>query len=232
MSDTAERVESLRARLAAAAKAAGRSADRVRLLAVSKTFGPERVAEAAALGLRAFGENRVQEGIEKIPAVAGLCPDTLEWHFIGQLQRNKASRAVERFDVIQSVDRIALARALERAASEQQRQPSVLLQVKLDAEASKGGVAPQDLLELAEQVAALPHLRLAGLMAIPDPRPRPDDMRPAFARLRELSEQLRMQHPGADELSMGMSADFEVAIAEGATWIRIGTGIFGERNGR
>jgi pyridoxal phosphate enzyme (YggS family) len=230
MSGVAERLAALRERIARAERAADRPAGSTRLLAVSKTFGPERVVEAAGCGLRAFGENRVQEATDKIPAVSAACDTPLEWHLVGALQRNKARRAVELFDVIHSVDRVSLAQAIDRAAAALDRRPRVLLQVNVDAEPQKGGVSVGDAPALADAVAALPRLDLVGLMAIPQARPDPELQRPAFARLRTLLGELRIQHPSLSELSMGMTSDFEVAIEEGATWIRLGTAVFGERS--
>lgn len=230
MSKIAERIGELRARIERAAGRAGRPPGEVRLIAVSKTFGAERVAEAAACGLLAFGENRVQEAAVKIPAVRARCAAALEWHLVGQLQRNKAKKALELFSVIHSLDRPELARSLERAAGAAQQRPRVLIQVNLDAEEQKGGASPEDVPALLDCVAGLPHLEPVGLMAIPRPRIDPEAQRPSFARLRDLLERLRITQPGLRELSMGMTADFEVAIEEGATLLRIGTAIFGERS--
>ena len=230
MSDVSERLAVLRARIARAERAAGRPAGSVRLLAISKTFGPADVVEAAGCGLRAFGENRVQEAADKIPAVSAACDTPLEWHLVGALQRNKARRAVELFDVIHALDRRSLAHALDRAAAALDRRPRVLVQVNVDAEPQKSGVPLDEAPALVAEVASLPGLELVGLMAIPQVRPDPELQRPAFARLRSLLEGLRIQHPSLCQLSMGMTADFEVAIEEGATWIRLGTAVFGERS--
>lgn len=230
MSALADRLQKLRLRIATAAARRGRSAADVKLLAVTKTQPPEQVLAAVALGLRAFGENRVQEAQRKLPEVTRACGVALEWHLVGRLQRNKARAAAELFDVIHSVDRIELAEALARAAEACGRRPRVLLQVELDLEPQKGGAAPEELPELAAAVDALPALELVGLMAIPRPTPDPEDMRPSFARLRALRDALAAgRGRSLPELSMGMSADFEVAIAEGATLVRVGTAIFGER---
>ncbi len=232
MSEIAARVEALRKRVELAARAAGRDPGSVRLLAVSKTFPARCVLEAVEAGLRCFGENRVQEADTKIPELRTATEVTLDWHLVGQLQRNKAQRAVELFDWIHSVDRPALAAALERHAEALGRRPRVLLQVNIDEEGQKGGVRPGDVASLAEQVGALPHLELVGLMTIPRACEDPEEVRPSFASLRELLEEINRQRSAdkqLSELSMGMSADFEVAIQEGATWIRIGTAIFGER---
>jgi pyridoxal phosphate enzyme (YggS family) len=230
VSDVAERLSAIRERVARAERAAGRPEGSVRLLAVSKTFAPERVIEAAGCGLRAFGENRVQEAEQKIPAVRAACSADLEWHLVGALQRNKARRAAELFDVIHSLDRPSLARSLDRAAESLDKRLRVLVQVNVDAEPQKGGVRPDDAASLLDQLAALPRLDPVGLMAIPRAQPEPELVRPAFARLRSLLEELRIDHPTLRELSMGMTADFEVAISEGATWIRLGTALFGERS--
>ncbi len=231
MSEIAERFASLRARLDRAAEKAGRDPGTVRLLAVSKTFEAARVREAIDAGHRSFGENRVQEAAAKIPELSAPGAPPLDWHLVGQLQRNKARTAVELFDWIHSVDRASLARALEGHAAALGRRPRVLIQVNVDQEPQKGGVAPAELADLVAEIDALPHLRLEGLMAIPLPRSDPEALRPAFARLRELLEELnRARERELTELSMGMSADFEVAVAEGASWVRIGTGVFGERD--
>jgi pyridoxal phosphate enzyme (YggS family) len=199
----------------------------VKLLAVSKGFAAERIREAASAGQVAFGENRVQEAEAKIAALPAL-----EWHLIGQLQRNKARLACELFAAIHSVDRAELAQALARQAAALGRRVRVLVQVNIDEEPQKGGVAPAATAALVHEIASLPALELAGLMAIPRPQPDPEQMRPAFARLRRLREEIRLQAPqgpGLEELSMGMSDDFEVAIQEGATIVRVGSAIFGAR---
>lgn len=237
MTDAAEsvasRLTSVRERMRAAAMRVGRSPDEVRLVAVSKTFPTDRVLEGLSAGLDCFGENRVQEAARKIPAVAAAtnsAPPT--WHLVGALQRNKARRAVELFDLIQSLDRPELARALDRAAAGLGERLEVFLQINIDEEAQKAGVLPSEARELLDTVDACPNLRPAGLMAIPQPSPEPEEMRPSFARLRALSQELdrgRAEGERLRELSMGMSADFEIAIEEGATWVRLGTALFGER---
>jgi pyridoxal phosphate enzyme (YggS family) len=230
VSEVAERLRAVRGRIERAARAAGRSPDEVRLIAISKTVAAARIAEAARAGQRAFGENRVQEAAAKLPEVARAFDAPLEWHLVGRLQRNKARAAVELFDVIHSLDRVELAEALDRAALAAGRRPRVLLQVNLDDEPQKGGVAPEELAALAATVDALPALELVGLMAIPRPAGSPGAMRPAFARLRALRDALAAgRGRPLPELSMGMSADYEAAVAEGATWVRVGTAIFGER---
>lgn len=232
MSDFAARLAELRARIARAANAVGRDPSAVKLLAVTKQQSAERVLEAAAAGLSAFGENRVQEAAEKIPAVRAACPTPLEWHLIGGLQRNKAKRAVELCDVIQSVDRPELLLALDKAAGELGRRPRIFLQVNIDREQQKGGCMPATAGALAEAADACANLELVGLMAIPRQCDNPEQVRPSFAHLRALQADLNRARPAGRklvELSMGMSGDFEVAVQEGATWLRVGTALFGER---
>ena len=237
-----ERLRQVRERIAAAAQRSRRSADAVRLIAVSKTFPAERVVEAFTAGQRAFGENRVQEALAKIPAVAeallaGESPPAVfpEWHLIGPLQRNKVRRAVEVFDVIQSVDRPELARAIDRAAAAAGRRARVLIQVNVDREPQKAGVAPEQAVALLRCVRDCTALEPRGLMAIPRACSDPEQVRPSFSRLRELLGELQAAEPdlrGFQELSMGMSADFEVAIEEGATQVRVGTAVFGRRDAK
>lgn len=221
----------LRARIATAAARAGRRGEEVTLVGVAKKQGAEAVVAAVAAGLGDVGENFAQEAREKIPAVAdALAARGLpqpRWHFLGQLQRNKARLVTPLFDCVQTVDRVELAEELSLRAQRGGRALEVLLQVNVDAEPQKGGAEPADLRALLEATRALPALALRGLMAIPAPRA---DMRPAFARLRALRDDLA-RTSGADlpVLSMGMSDDFEAAIAEGATCVRIGTALFGQR---
>lgn len=232
MSELEERIAGLRARIERAALAVGRDPGAVRLLAVSKTQSAERVLEAVHAGLHAFGENRVQEAAEKVPAVNAACEAPLEWHLIGGLQRNKARRAVEIFQVIQSVDRIGLLLALEKAAAELRCRPRILLQVNIDREPQKNGCMPSTLEALASAAGECPSLELTGLMAIPRACDNSEQMRPAFARMRGLLAELNRNRPSEralTELSMGMTSDYEVAVQEGATLLRIGTGLFGER---
>lgn len=235
MTSIAERVEVLSKRIEAAARNAGRDPEKIRIVAVSKTFPAEHVLEAVQCGLRCFGENRMQEAAEKIPVVNERTGFPLEWHFVGRLQRNKAGRAAELFSVVESVDRPELAEALARAARARSRRLGILLQVDLDAEPQKGGVPPETLPSLLERVDGMEELETLGLMAIPRHREDPEEMRPVFARLRALRDRLDRGRPGDRRLgvlSMGMTHDFEVAIEEGADWIRVGTAIFGERSGR
>ncbi|WP_037412740.1 YggS family pyridoxal phosphate-dependent enzyme [Silanimonas lenta] len=196
------------------------------LLAVSKTQPAGAVRALAALGQRAFGENYVQEALAKQRALADLA---LEWHLIGPLQSNKCREAARHFDWVQSVDRPKLPPLLDRERPAGRPPLNVLLQVNIDGEASKSGCAPEAVMALADQVAALPRLRLRGLMAIPAPHPEPERRRAAFARMRRLFETLRAAHPGCDTLSMGMSEDYPLALAEGATLVRVGSALFGPR---
>lgn len=198
----------------------------VRLLAVSKTRTADEVRALASAGQRAFGENYVREGADK---AAGLAALGLEWHLIGHLQSNKCREAAEAFDWVQSLDRPKLVAALDQARPAGRPPLNVLVQVNVDGEASKSGCAPDDVAALAARVAAAPKLRLRGLMAIPEPHPDPERRRAGFRRLRVLFDQLAAEHPGVDTLSMGMSDDFGLAIAEGATMVRIGTALFGPR---
>jgi pyridoxal phosphate enzyme (YggS family) len=203
--------------VARACARAGRSPDHVLLIAVSKTMDVERVRLAIEAGVAALGENRVQEAKEKIGRLGHPVP----WHLIGSLQTNKARDAARLFDWIHSVDRLELAQELSRRTS---RKLNILLQVNLGEEPQKGGVAPAECKRLCEAVAGLPGLAVRGLMAIPPVAPSAEATRPHFRRLRELRDELGLEH-----CSMGMSADFEVAIEEGATMVRVGTAIFGER---
>lgn len=228
MDELIERIRQVRLRVAEAAARSGRSPDDVTIIAVTKTVPVERVALAYELGLKAFGENRVQEARAKI---AALHYPLMHWHLIGHLQTNKVARAVELFDLIHSVDSLRLAEALEHSAEARDRTVSVLLQVNVSGEASKEGVSVDALPALADGVLRLPHLRVQGLMTIAPYTTRPEEVRPDFRRLRELRDDLRERFPHGswDALSMGMTNDFAVAIEEGATMVRIGRAIFGER---
>ena len=196
------------------------------LLAVSKTQDATAVAELAAAGQRAFGENYVQEATAKTAALAGL---ELQWHLIGHLQSNKAEQAAHLFDWVQTVDRPKLVAALARYRDPARAPLQVLIQVNIDDEASKHGCRPEDVPALAAAIAAEPRLRLRGLMVIPTPHEDPERRRPAFRRSAALFQALRAADPGIDTLSMGMSDDYAIAIAEGATMVRIGTALFGAR---
>ncbi|UYB53540.1 YggS family pyridoxal phosphate-dependent enzyme [Xanthomonas sp. AM6] len=200
-----------------------------RLLAVSKTQPAAAIAALAAQGQRAFGENYVQEAASKIAELQALA---LEWHLIGHLQSNKAEQAAVLFDWVQTVDRPKLVDALARHRPAQRPPLNVLIQVNIDDETSKHGCAPGDVDALAAAIAAQPTLRLRGLMAIPAPFPEDALRRTAFRRMRALLDGLNARHPGADTLSMGMSGDFALAIAEGATMVRVGTALFGARDPR
>lgn len=220
------RLQNLVMRIAGAAVAAGRDPAGVRLLAVSKTWPAESVREAAAAGQRAFGENYVQEGVAKVEALADL---GLEWHFIGPLQSNKTRLVANRFAWVHSIDRLKIAERLAEQRDVHLPPLDVCIQVNVSGEASKSGVAPADLPELARAVASLPRLRLRGLMAIPEPTPDVALQRARFASLRMLRDELNAAGLGLDTLSMGMSDDLEAAIAEGSTMVRVGTAIFGAR---
>jgi PLP dependent protein len=227
VSSPADRLDTVRARIAAAARAAGRDPASVSLLAVSKTWPASAVRELAALGQADFGENRAQELVAKAGELADL---PLCWHFVGQLQRNKAAAVARLGAVVHSVDRLSLARALARTGVELGRPVEVFLQVDLGGPegelAARGGADPTEVPGLADAVAAEVGLRLRGLMAV---APREADPGPAFARLAELVERVRADHPDAGEISAGMTADLEQAIAAGSTVVRVGTALFGER---
>jgi hypothetical protein len=220
------RLQNLALRIARAAEAVGREPAGVRLLAVSKTWPADSVREAAAAGQRAFGENYVQEGVAKVEALAGL---GLEWHFIGPLQSNKTRLVANSFAWVHSIDRLKIAERLSEQRDVHLPPLEVCIQVNVSGEASKSGVAPDDLPELARAVAALPRLRLRGLMAIPEPTSDVALQRARFASLRQLRDQLNAGGLQLDTLSMGMSDDLEAAIAEGSTMVRVGTAIFGGR---
>ncbi len=216
-------------RIAAAERRAGRSPGSVKLVAASKTQPLSLILEAHAAGISVFGENYVQEAEEKIPGLPGA-----EWHMIGKLQSNKVRRAVSLFSWIQTVDSAKRAEEVSRCAVEARKVVPVLLEVNLEEEESKAGVAPAGLRLLAEAALGLPGLAVSGLMAIPPYGLDPEESRPYFVRLRGLRDALAREFPAADlkELSMGMSGDFEAAIEEGATMVRVGTAIFGVRHGR
>lgn len=221
-----DNLRSVQARIAAAAARAGRPAGAVRLLAVSKTHPAARIEEAFRAGQAAFGENYVQEALEKMDALAGL---PLEWHLVGPLQSNKTRIVAERFAWVQTVDREKVARRLSEARPAGLPPLQVLVQVNISGEASKSGAAPAAVPALARAVAALPRLRLRGLMAIPEPTLDASLQSARFRAVRELHEALRAGGLDLDTLSMGMSDDLESAIAEGSTMVRIGTALFGAR---
>jgi len=220
-------LDAVRERMAAACARSGRAPDGVRLLAVSKTYGAEDVRAAARAGQRLFGENRVQEALKKMP----LCPGNLEWHLIGHLQANKAAAAARAFDWVHSVDSPDLLRKLDRSAAEAGRRLNVLLQVNVSGEISKSGMTPDALRTMAGAVGELRCVEVRGLMTIPPLCANPEEARIHFRALRALRDEVA-ERGGFDwpELSMGMTHDMEVAVEEGATIVRVGTGIFGARD--
>jgi len=221
------RLRLVRERIDVAARAAGRSADDITLIGVSKTQPAAAVREALAAGLTDFGENYVQEALEKIDAAG---PGAATWHFIGALQSNKTRPVAEAFDWVHTVDRAKIARRLSEQRPWHAPPLRVCLQVNLGDEQTKSGIPPDGLFELASEVAALPRIELRGLMCIPPEESDPGRQRHWFRRLHELRDELRHAGHALDVLSMGMSGDFEVAIAEGATHVRVGTAIFGPRS--
>jgi PLP dependent protein len=226
----ADRLTGIRGRIAAAARSAGRDPSSIRLIAVSKTFPIDAIREAYSAGQRDFGENRVQEALQKIASAADLLD--MRWHLLGHLQTNKARKAAPAFDSIQSVDSIELLQKIDAGALDAGRAPELLIQVDLAGEATKFGAAPADVPRLLEAAAACRVARVTGLMTLPPAPESPEDARPWFARLRDLRDQwIASGVPAAmlRELSMGMSADFEVAVQEGSTMVRVGTAIFGSR---
>ena len=226
MSAIAQNLKEVRAAMAAACRRAGRDPGSVRLVAVSKTVERERIQAAIDAGQDLFGENYLQEARDKIAALGRQ----VGWHLVGSLQTKKAKAAVELFDLIHAVDRLKLAQALDAAAAGLGRVQDVLIQVNQAGEDTKSGVEPAAAPELVREVTRLPHLRLLGLMTMPPWFPDPEAARPYFRALRELRDRLRsLIGLPLSELSMGMSGDFEVAIEEGATLVRVGTAIFGRR---
>jgi PLP dependent protein len=222
-----DRLAAVRERIARAAERAGRGAQAVTLVGVTKTVPADVMVEAVALGLADLGENRVQEAESKIAAVGRT---RVRWHLVGHLQRNKAGRAVALFDRVHGVDDLELADALGRRAAAAGRVLPVLIEVNVSGEASKFGVAPDAAPALAEAVAAIPHLALDGLMTVGRPVERPDEAREGFARLRQVRDRAAARLGRAlPELSMGMSSDFEAAVQEGSTMVRVGTALFGPR---
>lgn len=210
-----------------AALRAGRPPESVRLIAATKSVSPDRVRSVIEAGVRILGENRLQEALPKLDAIG--VREGVAWHFIGRLQRRKVKAVVGRFQVIHSVDSLALAEEIDRRAAEAGLVQAVLMEVNLGAEASKGGLAPSAVAETVAAAKAFPNLSVQGLMAVPPPSTDPEAARPYFRRLRELAASLA--HQGVKELSMGMSQDYAVAVEEGATMVRVGTAIFGARRG-
>jgi pyridoxal phosphate enzyme (YggS family) len=227
--DIAANLAAVRVRIAHAAAASRRSPGDIRLVAVSKTFGLDEIRAAIAAGQRDFGENRVQEALPKIEALAN---EPIHWHLIGHLQSNKAKKAARPFDAIHSVDSVELLRLIDEAARENRRTPELLVQVDLAGEATKFGAPVTVAREILQAAASLTAARLVGLMLLPPFFDDPEATRPYFRRLRELRDTLLAEGTPAAmlrQLSMGMSHDFEIAIAEGATMVRVGTAIFGSR---
>tara|TARA_B100000809_G_scaffold144641_1_gene142225 strand:- start:667 stop:1347 length:681 start_codon:yes stop_codon:yes gene_type:complete len=222
----AEHYEEVCCRVAAACARSTRTPGDVRILPVSKKQVPEAIAAAADCGVEVFGESRVQEALQKIP----LCSSRLEWHMIGHLQSNKVRPAVEIFRMIHSVDSLKLLQAINQACDDSGRSMPVLLQVNVSGERSKSGLAPEEVAQVLEAASELQRTEIMGLMTLPPFDEDPETTRPYFAALREMRDALRVSsgYP-LEQLSMGMSHDFEVAIEEGATWIRLGTILFGKR---
>ncbi|MCQ4311427.1 YggS family pyridoxal phosphate-dependent enzyme [Pseudomonas stutzeri] len=223
MSTIESNIAKVTARIREAAQAVARDPDEVRLLAVSKTQSADAIRQACDAGVHDFGENYLQEALEKQADLSNL---PLVWHFIGPIQSNKTKSIAEHFDWVHSVDRLKIAQRLSDQRPAELPALNICLQVNVSGEASKSGCEPQDVPVLARAIATLPRLRLRGLMAIPEPTEDLAEQRAAFARLRQLQSELGL---GLDTLSMGMSQDLEAAIAEGATWVRIGTALFGAR---
>jgi len=224
--ELSDRIAAVNLRMDAAAKRAGRARDSVRLLGVTKTRLPEEVAQALRFGLDLFGENKVQEARAKIP----LCPSGAEWHFIGHLQSKKARHAAALFSCIQTIDSIGIAEALDREADRCGRSLEVMIEVNVSGERSKFGTAPEQLCAVADAVNRLGRLRLTGLMTMPPFSQDPEEARPYFAKLRQLRDTLSAETGLVlPQLSMGMSDDFEIAIEEGSTIVRVGTALFGPR---
>lgn len=235
MDTIASKLVSVEQRMAQACAASGRARNDVALLAVSKTFGADAVCEAALAGQRAFGENYIQEGVDKIAEVTrrlaarGLAREALQWHCIGPIQSNKTRLVAEHFDWVHSVDRLKIAQRLSDQRPDALAPLQVCLQVNIDGGANKSGVPPDEVAALARQVQALPRLRLRGLMTIPEPADDYATQKAVHDRAHALWQQLRVQGIALDTLSMGMSADLEAAIAAGSTLVRVGSAIFGAR---
>jgi PLP dependent protein len=230
MTIISQQLGAVRERLQAACVAAGRSPDSVALLAVTKTHGPDAVAHAVAAGQRAFGENYVQEGVDKIRALRASHPGVaLEWHCIGPLQTNKTRLVAEHFDWVHTIDRLKIAQRLSEQRPAHLPPLQVCVQVNVDGGGNKSGVSPADLPALAQAVAALPGLRLRGVMAIPEPAATFEAQKALFMSVKSTFDALSGVSPGWDTLSMGMSADLEAAVAAGSTLVRVGSAIFGAR---
>ncbi len=229
MSVTSDNLQGVRQRIRNAVEAAQRAPESVTLIAVSKTFPAAAVVDAMRAGQQAFGENYVQEAVEKMAAVEALGAGRPTWHFIGPIQSNKTRVIATHFDWVHGVDRLKIAERLSAQRDGSRGDLNVLIEVNLDGEASKSGVAPDEVPAFARAVAALPRLALRGLMAVPAARVDTGEQHAVFARLRVLAEALTSAGLPCEHLSMGMSGDFEAAIAEGATMVRIGSAIFGAR---
>jgi pyridoxal phosphate enzyme (YggS family) len=226
MDTVAENLERVRAQIAEATKKTGRTDDHIELVAISKTHEAEKVRAAFDAGQQVFGESRVQEARAKIP----MLPAAARWHFVGRLQRNKIRHALPLFELFHSVDSFELARDINRIADEEGLNPRVLLEVNVAGEASKIGFAPDALRAQMNELLALPRLTIEGLMTIPPLAPEPEESRKYFVALRQLRDEFEAQfHLSLPQLSMGMSGDFQVAVEEGATLVRVGTAIFGKR---
>ncbi len=226
-----QNLQELKSRIAEAAQRSGRRPEDVRLLAVTKTVSMDRIREAISSGQRLFGENYVQEAAKKLESLGDLYHETT-WHFIGHLQRNKAKLAVQLFDCIETVDNLKLARALDRHAKAAGKRLSVYVQVNVAQDPRKSGLSPEELPAFLTEAAELSGIDICGLMTMPPWEPEPESLRPWFRALRDLRDEMNAglgRSPGLRELSMGMSQDFETAIEEGATVVRIGTALFGRR---
>ncbi len=231
MSSILINLQAVRQQIVHAAQLADRSFTEIQLLAVSKNFDAEAVLDAAKAGQSAFGENYVQEALDKIAKLHSIAPElVLEWHFIGPIQSNKTRQIAQHFDWVHSVDRLKIAERLSEQRPAGMAPLHVCLQINISEEHTKSGIAAEQTVQMARQIAALPNLRLRGLMAIPQPTANVELQRKSFQQVRLLKEQLNAQGFDLDTLSMGMSADLEAAILEGSTMVRIGTAIFGKRN--
>lgn len=227
MTSVAENLENVREQIAQAAAKAGRAAGDIELVAITKTHPPEKVRQAAEAGQTLFGESRVQEARAKIPEL----PSNLHWHFVGHLQKNKIRHALPLFELFHSVDSLALAQEMNRIAADEGMRPRVLLEVNVAGEGSKFGFAPDKLREQIEELLALQRLSILGLMTIPPLVDKAEASRRYFVQLRELRDRLQTEfHVDLPQLSMGMTQDFPIAVEEGATLVRVGTAIFGERS--
>ena len=228
MNSIAENLERVREQIAQSAAKTGRTADDIELVAITKTHPPEKVREAVEAGQTLFGESRVQEARDKIPEL----PSNLRWHFVGHLQKNKIRHALPLFELFHSVDSLALAQEMDRIAADEGMHPRVLLEVNVAGEGSKFGFAPDKLREQMEALIALQRLSILGLMTIPPLAEEAEASRRYFVQLRELHDRLQTEfHVDLPQLSMGMTQDFPIAVEEGATLVRVGTAIFGERRG-